>query len=98
MQNTKLSVSNTLIILSCIATIWAMIDPSIYQYGMNRTFYDQGQYGIWIAQMFTSEFLHGGMLHLLMNSVFIYYFGNILEKIIGHKMMLVFFLTYCIFQ
>ncbi len=68
MPQTKFfTISNMLILFSAFFTIAAMIDPNLYKFGMNSYYYDQGNYGMWFVQMFTSEFLHGGVFHLLMN-------------------------------
>ncbi len=92
-----LSVSNILILLSVIATIASAFDPKLLQYGMNREFLDQWEYWVYFLQFFTSNFLHGGFLHLLFNSAFIYYYGNKVEDVIGHGRFLLFFILNAIF-
>lgn len=36
-------------------------------------------------RVFTSEFVHGGIAHLLLNSLFIFQIGNLVEAILGKK-------------
>lgn len=45
----------------------------------------------WIA-LFTSMFLHGGWAHILGNMLFLYVFGNTVERSMGHGRYLVFYL------
>lgn len=47
--------------------------------------------GIW--QLLTFQFLHGGLLHLLLNLIVIYFFGRALEDAIGRRAMLGLYLT-----
>ena len=42
--------------------------------------------------MFTSMFLHGGLMHLLGNMLFLYIFGDNVEDYFGHAAYLVFYL------
>ena len=41
----------------------------------------------------TSQFLHGGWLHLIGNMVFLWVFGNNIEDVMGHGRFLVFYLV-----
>ena len=45
------------------------------------------------ATLVTSQFLHGGWLHLLGNLLFLWIFGNNIEDRFGHVPFLVFYLT-----
>ncbi len=94
----KVTVSNGLMLISLFFTILTLI-PSlgIYRFGMNDLFFNQGIYHIWGIQMFTSQFLHGDFIHLLMNAVFILYFWNIVERITGSEKYLVFFILNAMF-
>jgi len=42
--------------------------------------------------MFTSQFLHGGAMHVAFNSIFIYLFGNQVENLLGTKTYIIFFI------
>lgn len=97
MDQNKWTISNTLILLSIIFTVLSMVLPIVPYLGLNSYFFDTGIYHIWIVQIFTSQFLHGGVLHLVFNGIFVYYFWNILEIIIGKKRMLLFFILNAIF-
>jgi membrane associated rhomboid family serine protease len=50
-----------------------------------------GQLPEW-ATLITSQFLHGGWLHLLGNMLFLWIFGNNVEDVLGHVKYLVFYL------
>jgi membrane associated rhomboid family serine protease len=45
-----------------------------------------------VATLFTSMFLHGGLMHLLGNMLFLYIFGDNVEDRLGHVRYLVFYL------
>lgn len=97
MQQNKITVSNAFMLLSLFFTALTFILPSIYQFGMNDYFYNQGMYNMWGMQMFSSQFLHGNIMHLLANAVFILYFWNVLERIIGSQKYLLFFILNSVF-
>lgn len=46
-----------------------------------------------LAPLFTSMFLHGGLLHLLGNMLFLWIFGDNVEDFFGHAGYLVFYLA-----
>ncbi len=46
----------------------------------------------WVT-LFTSQFLHGGFLHLAGNMLFLWIFGNNVEESLGHIKYLVFYLV-----
>jgi len=71
--------------------------PSIMLFGMNDFFFSQGRYFEWTIQMFSSQFLHGGPMHLLMNAFFVLYFWNVLERRIGSGQFLLFFILCSLF-
>jgi len=48
-------------------------------------------YPLWIT-MFTSMFLHGGWAHILGNMVYLFVFGNHVERSMGHARYLAFYL------
>ncbi len=97
-MNNNFSISNTLIALSILATGVSFVNPEIFMYGMNTAFLERWIYHIYVMQFFSSQFIHGWMLHLCMNMMFIYYFGNILEWIIWKNKFLVFFIFTSIFN
>lgn len=45
-----------------------------------------------ISRVFTSMFLHGGWLHVLMNMWFLWIFGDNIEDLLGHWKFLIFYL------
>ena len=45
-----------------------------------------------LLTMFTSMFLHGGMLHLLGNMLFLWIYGNNIEDSMGHAKFFIFYL------
>lgn len=96
-MNIKLSISNILILISIVFTIMVTFDPSFYNFGMNNYYLSRWEYHIFFMQFFTSQFLHWWPLHLMMNSIFIYVFGNAVEWIIWEKKYIVFYVFSAIF-
>lgn len=97
MPKIKLTLSNALMLISVVFTILFFILPGMKYFQMNDFFFSQWKYHMWLIQCFTSQFIHGGIMHLVMNSVFILYFGNVLEHLIGYKKMLSFFIVSSLF-
>lgn len=93
-----MSISNILIAFSIILTTFSFIYPDIYIFGMNRYFLNEWNYIIYLVQIFTSNFLHWGLMHLLFNSIFIYYFWNVLEGLIWQRKFLIFFIFTAVFN
>jgi membrane associated rhomboid family serine protease len=59
---------------------WAMIPLLVTQEGM-------------VGSMFTSMFLHGGIMHLAGNMLFLWIFGDNMEEEMGHLGYLIFYLA-----
>lgn len=94
----RLTFSNILIMISFITTLLAMISPSLYIFGMNNYFLDKWLYHIYILQFFTWNFLHWWVLHLFFNSMFLFYFWNIIEWLIWKQKYIMFFIFVTIFD
>lgn len=89
----KLSVSNILIIVCGIVTFFALVlDPNLYQYAMNNNNLSTWDYNLFFVQIFISQFLHGSVIHLASNVLFLYFFGNLVENILQEKKYIFFFL------
>ncbi len=59
------------------------------QFGLSRWGIEAGQY----YRFFTCMFLHGGLLHLASNGVYLYYFGVRAERLLGTGKFLVLYLV-----
>ena len=46
-----------------------------------------------VVSMFTSMFLHGGLFHVAGNMLYLWIFGDNLEKVMGHARFLLFYLV-----
>lgn len=90
--------SNLLILISIIFTIiWYLNYDFIIEWSINRYYLESQKYSHYIIQLFSWTFIHWSIFHLLFNSIFIYYFWNILEIIIWKKKYIVFFITNTLF-
>ena len=38
-----------------------------------------------VWQLITFQFMHGGLMHLLLNSIGLYFFGRYMEMMLGHR-------------
>ncbi len=86
------SISNILIYISVVFTAISFFYQPIFQLGMNSYFLDRWIYHIFITQIFTSNFLHWGLMHLAFNSLFVYLFGNQVENLLWTKKYIIFFI------
>jgi membrane associated rhomboid family serine protease len=95
----KFSISNILIYISIIFTIIWYIYPSfIGEWAINNKYLLKWDYFHFILQFFTWTFIHWWIFHLLFNSVFIYYFWNILEIILKKAKYIIFFISFILFN
>jgi rhomboid family protein len=92
-----------LIIANVLAYLWELGGP-----GLEAHVYDWGYYPcdiegpcqgpavghapLWVMT-FTSMFMHGGLLHLLGNMLFLWIFGNNVEDALGHAKFLFWYLA-----
>lgn len=63
--------------------------PLKHYFGLSLNGLQEG----FLWQLLTFQFLHGGVLHLLLNCWGIYVFGNAVEETLGRKRMLEFYLV-----
>jgi rhomboid protease GluP len=83
---------NTLLIIACIvASIWAwQQDPVFAQRNLVFSFDNLARGRVWT--LVAALFVHGGVLHLFGNMIFLYVFGHTLEKTVGPaRHLMVFF-------
>lgn len=97
-QFKKYTISNLLIIISIIFTfIWYFYPIFISEWSINSFYLKNWNLFHYFIQFFTGTFIHWWIMHLLFNSMFIYYFWNLLEIIIWRKKYIIFFITSVIF-
>ena len=72
----------------------------VFQYGaIPALLFGQGELSSHVvaipafATLFTSMFLHGGLMHLIGNMLYLWIFGNNIEDVMGHAKYLVFYLA-----
>ncbi len=86
-------ISYLLILLSVIVSLIVWQNKHLMQYGMNREYYARWNYPNFLKQLGLFQFIHGDILHLVMNSYFLYSAGPTLEKLIWGSNFIIFFLT-----
>jgi membrane associated rhomboid family serine protease len=94
----KISITYLLIWISFLTTLSALFFPVLNVFWLNRNFLVEWYYWIYIFQLFFSVFLHWWIFHFLMNSIFLYIFGNMLELLIWRKKYILFFLFIVLFN
>ncbi len=97
-MDTRLTFSNSLILICIVFTILVTVWNHLYIFGMNNVFLDQWLYHIYFIQFFTGSFIHWWLLHLFANSIFLYIFWNAVEWIIWKKKFFIFFVFVTIFN
>jgi len=95
----KFSISTILILLSVIFTIIWYINPEfISEWSINNFYLNKWDFFHWLIQFFTGTFIHWWIMHIFMNTIFIYYFWNILEIILWKTKYIIFFVLFIIFN
>src|SRR6266496_1049194 len=91
-SDTRPVVTILIILLNVLAFVYEYsLDPNqrelfIHSYGLVP---DQFQF----ANIFTSMFLHGGLMHIAGNMWFLWIFGDNIEDTLGHGKYLLFYLA-----
>ena len=91
----KLSVNFTLILINLVAfilfTILIVLDAKFLDFvAIKPSNILQGKY-LWT--FLTSMFMHGGFFHLFVNMLSLFFIGSLVEKILGKKRYLTFYLA-----
>ncbi len=78
----------------------AKFDETLFIYGFKPIWFfhpglvpDGAPSSLPLIALFTSMFLHGGLMHLLGNMLYLWIFGNNVEDAMGHVRFLVFYLV-----
>jgi len=80
-----------------LVTMISYVKPTLLVYGMNPFFLYDGNYVGLLMQFFLYQFLHGGILHVLSNSIFLFMFGNQVEVLMGKTKYYLFFIVNTVF-
>jgi len=85
--------TNTLLILACLAaSLWAwQQDPAFAENNLIFSLKNLQQGKVWT--LVAALFIHASVLHLFGNMVFLFVFGNTLEKTVGARRLLIVFFT-----
>jgi membrane associated rhomboid family serine protease len=97
MKTFRFTLSNILILSSIIVFWLSTIFPWLYNLWMNSYYLEQSDITGLVLQCILYSFLHWSILHILMNSIFVYYFWNQAEDILGKKKYFIFFVLNTIF-
>lgn len=94
----SLPISYILIGISLVVAILGFILPGFQdRFGMNQSAIHGGNYVQFIVQMILFQFLHGDILHILMNSLFLYQAGPLVESRMSRDRYLWFFALTTVF-
>lgn len=86
-------ISYILILASGVVSLIVWQNKWLFQYGFNRSYYSEGKYSEFLKQIWLFQFIHGDILHLVMNSYFLYVAWPILESGLWTLNFLIFFLS-----
>src|SRR3972149_6200523 len=89
MTVTLLVVNAVVFLLTCLAYGYPPKFPRTGWWALNLT---EGFNHLQVWQLLTYQFVHGGVLPLLLNSWLIYTFGREVEATVGRRVLLVFYL------
>lgn len=92
------SATNTLILLASIITTFVLLNPDYLKYWINDYFLSEWKYHIFTIQLFFWACMHGWIFHLLWNSIALFLFWNIVEKILWNIKYLLFILWILFFN
>jgi len=97
MLTKRFTISNLLILISIVFTaIWYFSSSFISEWWINNFYLREWKFFHYIIQIFSWTFIHSWITHLFMNSIFIYYFWNIIEIILWKTKYLIFFILFVI--
>ena len=89
----------TLVALNVVAFVWELsLGPNLEQALFSRAFIPARYWlpGNWIFDLYTivfSMFLHGGLMHIGSNMLYLWIFGDNVEDRLGHVRYLIFYLA-----
>ena len=86
-------ISYTLILISILVSLIVWQNKHLMQYGFHLDFYQRGDYWSFMKQIWLFQFIHGDILHLVMNCYFLYIAGPVLESSLWVMNFLIFFLS-----
>jgi len=92
------SISNFLIIISLLISIINFYLFNLFDFWMNIFFLNQWDYYHYLLQYCLYNFLHWDYFHLFSNILFIYFFWNLVEKILTRNKFIIFFIFVTIFN
>lgn len=91
-ERMTLTITLGLISITSIISLLALyVNESIYEKGMLRP-YRTIRKNTWY-EIFSSGFLHGSLTHLLVNMFVLYFFGTVMEQVLGPVHFLVLYLS-----
>jgi membrane associated rhomboid family serine protease len=86
-------VTYSLIIINTAIFVWSLVvgkfDQMIIEFGMKP---GEVLRGLHLYTLFTSMFLHGGVLHILSNMWYLWIFGDNIEDVLGRGKFILFYL------
>ncbi|WP_428389418.1 rhomboid family intramembrane serine protease [Mucisphaera sp.] len=92
------SVVKWLLIINAVVFVWDSImlgsrrgsALGFFPYGYFSV--DEGIYGLQVWRLFTYQFLHADLFHILFNMIGLFFFGPLLEQTLGSRRFLAFYL------
>lgn len=86
-------ISYILILISVIVSLVVWQNKWLFRYGLSTLYYSEWNYREFAKQVGLFQFIHGDILHLVMNSYFLFMAGPTLERALWTSNFLIFFLS-----
>ena len=86
-------ISYILIFISVVVSLIVWQNKWLFRYGFNTVYYATWNYKEFFKQVGLFQFIHGDILHLVMNSYFLFIAGPVLESSLWMANFLIFFLS-----
>jgi membrane associated rhomboid family serine protease len=81
-----------IIVASFVATAYSLFDPSVLRFAMDPAAVKAAPISAdTVVRFVIFQFLHGGIVHLLSNTLFLWYFGTGVERAMGERRFFAFF-------
>lgn len=97
-QKMKLTITNSLILISTIFTAYGYYNSDIFMYWISSLYISRGDYVTLFYQLLVHNFIHSWFIHLFFNSIFLFVFWNKIEILIWKNKYLLFFILTLIFN
>lgn len=92
----RLSVTNIFLLISFFFSLITLVYPELYIFWINDAYLMEHNYLYVALQFLFYGFIHNSLLWIVVNFLFVYYFWNEVETMLGDKKFLLFYVVWTI--